>query len=109
MWNQEAFLTAPDGATDHSFGGSVSMWGESLAVGARQAGVGPGAVYVFTRAATIWTPGLAIGAPNPVTDDGFGNSVSLWNNTLAVGAYKKTSSSVATGMVFVFTRRWAFW
>ena len=49
-WNEEAKLTASDPAANDYFGGSVSVSGEVIAVGARhngEVGTDAGAVYIF--------------------------------------------------------------
>jgi FG-GAP repeat len=49
-WSQQAKLTASDGASTHAFGTSVAISGDTIAVGARNAG----AVYVFVRSGAGW-------------------------------------------------------
>jgi hypothetical protein len=54
-----------------------------------------GAVYVFTRSGSTWSQQASIKASNTGPSDPFGASVSLWGDTLAVGAYSEDSN--ATG------------
>jgi len=84
-----------------------------------------GAVYIFTRSGSIWTQQAYIKASNPDPNDGFGFSIALDNETLAVGAPYEDSSStginsipnndISTGIwngpgaVYVFTHSDAIW
>ena len=57
-WSQQTKLVASDRAADDQFGFSVSLKGDSLAVGARLADsstTNSGAGYVFKRTGTTWT------------------------------------------------------
>src|SRR5262249_25486086 len=98
------------GAQD-GFGVSVSLSGDTLAVGATgedSAATGvngnqadnstelAGAVYVFARNGTTWTQQAYVKASNSGLLDDFGISVSLSGDTLAVGA--DFESSAATGV-----------
>lgn len=139
IWAQEAYIKAsnPD-RTDH-FGTAVSMSidGSWLAVSASQesssaSGVdgdqgnngapNAGAVYVFSRSATVWAQDAYIKASNPDPDDGFGgptvDAIALNGDgtTLIVGAPGESSSgrglagqqidngAMAAGAVYLFTR-----
>jgi hypothetical protein len=111
VWTQQTYLKASNtGATD-SFGWSVSLTGEMLAVGAyqeasRATGVNgdqlnddfsrAGAVYVFKRAGTAWAQQSYLKSRTTRRDDQFGHSVSLFADTLAVGVRGETSD--ATGI-----------
>jgi hypothetical protein len=144
VWEQQAYIKAsnidiwttgesePD--QDH-FGEGVAIYGDTLAVGApfedsAASGINgnqadnslyvSGAVYVFTREGTEWSQQAYIKASNPDVGDGFGFSVALDEDTLAVGAYSEDSAatgidgdqadnSLASGAVYVFTREGTQW
>jgi hypothetical protein len=55
-----------------------------------------GAVYVFVRSGTTWTHLDYVKASNTASLDGFGGSVALSNDTVAVGAIGEDSN--ATGI-----------
>ncbi|MCG8419420.1 MAG: FG-GAP repeat protein [Proteobacteria bacterium] len=55
-----------------------------------------GAVYVFRRTGTAWQQEAYVKASNTDTGDGFGHSLALSGDTLAVGAYEEDSN--ATGI-----------
>ena len=107
---RQAYLKASNtGVGD--FGWSVSLSGDTLAVGAvneasNATGVngnqadnsasGSGAVYVFTRSGGTWSQQAYLKASNTEAGDAFGYSVSLSGDTLAVGAVNEASN--ATGV-----------
>src|SRR5678816_4255803 len=95
------------------FGYSVTLSGDTLAVGASSEasaaiGVNPpggefdnsaisaGAVYVFVRTGTTWAQQAYVKASNAGAGDGFGYSVALSGDTLVVGA--PGEASAATGV-----------
>jgi trimeric autotransporter adhesin len=112
---------------DDAFSVASSADGNVLAVGApSEAGAdgqapGIGAVYVFTRTATVWnTQPIVVRAPNGEAHDNFGYAVSLSADgaTLVVGATGEdgstTSSSaddnndaLSAGAAYVFVRNGA--
>ena len=90
-WSAQATLTASDGAaSDDLFGYSVSLSGDTLAVGVHLDDVGAitnqGSVRVFVRSGTSWSAQATLTASDgAASDDLFGYSVSLSGDTLAVG------------------------
>ena len=132
-WSQQAYVKASNTEAGDFFGlFAVALDGDTLAIGARgedsgAAGVdgdqadnsaaNAGAVYVFTRdAGAMWTQQAYIKASNTEAVDGFGSSLALDGDTLAVGALAEDSSvtgidgdqadnsAVNSGAVYVFTR-----
>ena len=135
-WSQQAYLKASNTGASDLFGDSVSLSGDTLAVGARfedssATGVNGGqsdnsarnggAVYVFTRSGTTWSQQAYLKASNTDADDSFGRSVSLSGDTLAVGVYGEDSSATGvngsqsdnslsnSGAVYIFTRSGRTW
>ena len=117
IWTRQAYLKALDAEENDQFGFSVTLSGDTLAVGA----VGKnsidnikpdiGAVYVFTRDIDgNWTQQALLRASNAEDNDQFGFSVTLSGDTLAVGAVGKTIDAepigniTNAGAVYVFTR-----
>jgi len=136
VWSQEAYLKASNTDTSDTFGSTLALSGDTLAVGAEREsskavgsggdqsdnGVGnAGAVYVFTRSAGVWTQEAYLKASNTEAGDHFGVSVALSGNTLAVGAGREASKAVGSGgdqsdnsarnagAVYVFTRSAGVW
>ena len=116
-WAQEAYIKPTNAATGHFFGSSVSLSGETLAVGSEYesgnstvivngstAPVGngatqSGAVYIFQRTGSTWSSEAYIKAVNAEASDWFGGAVSLSGDTLTVGAHHESgnSSSIVNG------------
>jgi PKD domain/FG-GAP repeat len=109
-WAQQVYIKASHtGGNRGGFGWSVALNGNTLAVGrpfegscatginGNQTATGcgsPGAVYVFKRAAGVWSQHFYVKASN--TGGIFGTSVALSNERLLVGA--PNESSCATGV-----------
>ena len=119
-WTQQAYLkpsavgTTPAGDL---FGFSVSVAGDTLAVGAvfedsgttgvnsapDESATAAGAAYVFTRTAGVWTQQAylkpaAIGTTQ--AGDGFGRAVAVSGDTLIVGAPLEDSGTKGVGIEF---------
>ncbi len=107
-WAQEARLVAADGTNDDAFGQSVSLSGDTLAVGASLDDVAladQGSVYIFTRANGVWTQAQKLLAGTPAATDQFGASVSLNVDTLVVGVPNDDVGVNANqGSAYVFFR-----
>lgn len=135
-WTQEAYIKPSNTGANDQFGYSVSLSGNTLAVGApledsnaqgidgngaNNAMTDSGAAYVFLRTGTTWMQQAYIKASNTGMSDYFGQSVSVSGNTLAVGAYGEASNATTiggnqgdnsaplAGAVFVFLRTGTTW
>ncbi|MBN1607171.1 MAG: FG-GAP repeat protein [Polyangiaceae bacterium] len=109
MWSQQAYLKASNTGSGDWFGLSVSVSGDTLAVGAiyeagEATGVNgnqsdalaprSGAAYVFTRSGGLWSQQAYLKASNTGAGDEFGVSVSVSGDTLAVGAFGESSAAM---------------
>ncbi len=87
---QEAKLTASDGAGSDSFGISVAVSGDTAVVGAfldDHAGLpNAGSAYVIVRSGTSWTEQAKLTASDAAVFDEFGFSVALSGDTVVIGA-----------------------
>jgi hypothetical protein len=114
---QEAKLTASDGGTDNSFGGSVAISGNTVVVGASGATIGnnanQGAAYVFTEPASGWsnmTQTAKLTASDGAAGDEFGSSVSISGSTIVVGAPSaKVGGNSQQGTAYVFVEPGSGW
>lgn len=114
-WGQQAYLRAFNIAAGDEFGTSVALSadGSKLVVGgAREdsAAIGidgsqadnsatdAGAVYMFTRSGTLWSPQFYIKASNTEPNDRFGDSVALSADGLIMAASATAEGSAATGI-----------
>ena len=132
-WTPEAVLTAPASEAADGFGYSLALSGDLLAVGAPQEdssatgvssapaadddAVDSGAVYLFRRTGGSWALEAYIKASNAGAGDGFGYSVSVYQDVLIVGAPTEQSgnglpsdnSTADAGAVYVFRRSESGW
>jgi drug/metabolite transporter superfamily protein YnfA len=128
-WTQQAYLKPSNtGFSDH-FGSTVAVYGDILAVAAvnessratgidgdqqDDAALDAGAEYLFKRSGNEWRQTEYIKASNTDPGDNFGVSVTLWEDTLIVGANREDSadngvganqldnSVLSTGAVYVY-------
>ena len=118
-WTQEAYVKAFNADARDEFGRSVALFGDTLAVGAMfedgsAVGVNPpdpaindnntvdsGAVYLFSRDSTGWTPTAYVKSLHPGPNDylGDGGALGLWGDTLVVGGATEMGT---TGAAYVF-------
>ncbi len=105
-WTQQAKLTASDAAANDSFGVSVSVSGDTAAIGARGKGSFQGAAYVFVRSGTNWTQQSKLLGADLASGDNFGSSVSVDGNTVLVGAYNQAA---VQGAAYVFVSSGSTW
>ncbi len=113
VWFQEAKLTAIDGATNDSFGISVSISGDTAVVGAVEDDDGvtdSGSAYVFRYNGSAWDEGTKLTASDGDEDDHFGNSVSISGNTVVVGAVFGDKDLVTdSGSAYLFRYNGSAW
>ena len=87
-----AILSAQDAQANDFFGGSMSLDGAQLAVGAEledESATNSGAVYVFERAGATWSSSTSIAKlrlGNPLVRDQLGASVCIRGSRLLAGA-----------------------
>ena len=97
------------------FGRSVSIAGQTAAVGAYQeegAANEQGAVYVYTRSGDVWNLQARLVASDGASGDQFGDKVALSSNgdTLAVSAtLAHAPGAIRAGAVYVFQRSGSSW
>ncbi len=126
-WSQQAYIKASNTGGEDEFGYGLALYGDTLAVGAHEedgndSNIDSGAVYVFERSAGIWSQQAYIKASNTGEGDQFGESVTLYGDTLVVGASKEDSNGTgvnsdgltnndapSSGAVYVFERSAGNW
>lgn len=134
VWTQQAYLKASNAEAGDQFGRSVSIDGDTIVVGARNedssamgvngsqisnTATDAGAAYVFTRSGVVWTQQAYLKASNTEPGDGFGGSVAVSGDSIAIGASEEDSNGVAlnqanndfasAGAVYIFTRSGIVW
>jgi hypothetical protein len=91
-WQQEAYVKASNAAERDFFGGSLALLDDTLVVGARGRGGSEGAAYVFRRSGDQWQEEAFIASPGVDKSGGFGASVALSNDLIAIGADDESST-----------------
>ena len=107
-WTERARLvpTIDHGAGDR-FGNHISLYEDTVAIGAYgDGGNATGSFYIFTRTTpgdltSGWTERQKITAHDAASDDYYGWAISLYENTLMVGAMEENSDK---GKVYVYSR-----
>ncbi len=107
-----AKLTASDGAAGDNFGQSVSIYGDTVVVGARFDDIGAnsnqGSAYIFERnhgGPDNWGMVVKITSSDGEAGDSFGESISISGDTIAVGADLEDSGvTYSQGAVYIFER-----
>jgi FG-GAP repeat len=113
-WAEHAVLTATDAKEGAQLGQSVafSADGQTLAAGARGAGLG--AVHVFRRDGWIWREQAVVAAANAMPQNPLGAQVALSadGTTLAVGASAPEGTEArqrSAGSAYVFVNQDGHW
>jgi len=107
IWSHTQELNDPNAADSDSFGWSVQVEGNRLAVGAvfdDGAGTDRGAVHVFDRNPTtsIWSHTQELSDPFTADDDHLGDSVAIDGDHLVAGAPRDDGTGTDRGAVHVF-------
>jgi uncharacterized repeat protein (TIGR01451 family) len=113
-WTEQQRVVSDLLAAQDYFGTSVSVSGDSLAVGAPgdDTGVGleAGSAHVFTRSGTVWSQEARLFLPDGSFGDAFGTSVSLDGATLFVGTPGESEAGLpSTGAAYVYVRSGGSW
>ena len=115
-FTQKKFLLSDDVIAQDQFGSKVAMDGNLLVVGAQLADsddlVNSGAAYVYRRTSNVgetigtWSsiPDATLINAGGASEDGFGSSVSIVGNTIAVGAPGTDRGVVSAASFVVGTR-----
>jgi len=111
-WTEEAKLLASDGSSEDFFGGSVSISGDYVAIGAvgdDDNGNFSGSAYVFKRTGTNWAQEAKLMPSDGAERDLFGGSVSISGDYAIVGAWGNDGNGNRTGAAYVFKRSDTSW
>ena len=114
-WAQQAKLPAVSRSAQDRFGIHVAVEGDTAVVGAtgddHHAGAfNAGSAYVFVRTGMIWAQQAKLMAPDAASFSGFGFTVAIDGDTIAIDADGTDHSGLANaGAVYVFVRSGSFW
>jgi hypothetical protein len=121
VWTEEQKLKASDEEAESAFGLSVSLSGQTIAVGAPSESAPDalfsGAVYVFLNNGTGWQQQQKIKANNAMANQSLGFTVSVSGDTIVaaapgeiIGAPSQESQNVRSkGAVYIFERTGTSW
>ncbi len=104
-WSQSAKLVAGDGATNDSFGYSVSLSGDRALVGARwddDNGSDSGSAYVFDYDGMSWSQSTKLTANDGAPYDYYGWSVILSDDRALVGAIYDDDNGGNSGSAYIY-------
>ena len=111
-WRQQAYLKAKVVAAGDMFGTSVSIWKDTIAVGAPGniygsfvSGAENGAVYIFRRNGDSWEHHQVLTAERVESGDGFGFFVRVREDMIGVGAPLDDEGGARSGAGYLFARR----
>lgn len=105
-WSFQAKLLPSDPLQVSSFGGSVSISGDTIVVGGTNI-----SIYTFVRTGTTWTQQQRITPSDPQIGQNFGTSVAISGNTLIAGASGDdvNTEGAGGGAAYIFIRSGAVW
>jgi len=105
QWTQQAKLTAPDATVADYFGVSVSISGDTVAIGAfgdDDHGQKSGSAYIFQFDGENWTEQAKLTASDGEANDRFGSSASISGDTVVVGARYDDDNGDCSGSAYIF-------
>lgn len=109
-WAREADITADD-PPPRFLGSSLDLEGDILVVGVGgdEAGYASGSVHIYQHGLSGWTLQERLVAGDGTFSAGFGSSVDLEGDLLAVGAGGDPSRGLWTGSAYLFRREGTAW
>ncbi|MCK9516969.1 MAG: FG-GAP repeat protein [Ottowia sp.] len=106
-------LLGSDTTNNDAFGWAVDISGDgnTAVVGAKGNSTNKGAVYVFIKDGTNWTEQAKLVANDGTTEEFFGYSVAISDdsNTIVVGAYKEDGTATDMGAAYIFVKTGTNW
>ena len=112
QWMLEDRVFSPLGSPFDAFGSAVSLFGDTLVVGAPGFGNEAGVVHVYERVGASWERQATFGpAAGGASGNYFGRAVALQQDELLIGSPQADPPSFASGAgkAFVFTRVGTVW
>ncbi len=108
FWSESKKLTASDTAqTGNFFGGSVSLSGNRALVGVKNKNFGTGSAYLYHYNGENWSSvhfgTEIIRSPDPQFEAYFGNSVSIFDDRILIGAQGINDRGLNSGSAYIFT------
>lgn len=104
-WQLTAVLTPPELVNGSSFGASVAIRGDTMAIGApadNDNGFRSGAVYVFRKIESAWRLVAKLTPDDAAANDRFGTGVAVDGGTVVVGTPYHSTPAEETGAAYIF-------
>ncbi|MDO6583880.1 thrombospondin type 3 repeat-containing protein, partial [Photobacterium sp. 2_MG-2023] len=109
-WALSQQFVSNDIGADDNFGYSVALHDQTAVVGSPLGDGHLGDVEVFTLSNGVWTEQQSLKNPGGAANDGFGASVAIHQDTIAVGIpYVENSAIPEAGAISVYTRNGGSW
>ena len=108
-WAYRAKLTASDGEPGDTYGWSVAISGDTIAISATGVDNLTGAIYIYKFNGSHWIERAKLYASDHMPFDYFGYSVDLWGDNLIVGAIGTDDLGADSGSVYMFQYNGAVW
>ncbi len=113
-WVEGSRIDPPEDTRLQTFGNSIKLSGDTLAIGASNKTVGSnlnqGAVYVYVRSGGAWTFQQKLTASDGAAQDFFSLSLDISGDTIIAGApLADVNGAINRGAAYVFTRSGTTW
>jgi hypothetical protein len=112
-WIEDQKLVASNGASTDMFGGSVSVDGDMIVIGAygrfNDSGIRTGSAYVFKYQGATWIEDAQLFASDGGDGDVFGKAVCISGDVAVIGAYADDDIAMNSGAAYVFRFDGANW
>ncbi len=108
VWTEQQKLLSSDGEADDQFGHSVSLSGDSAAIGARlddDNGSNGGAAYVFLRGGSVWSEQQKVLGSSGSPSENLGTAVSISGDAMLGGA----PLGYRPGISYMYERSGSVW
>jgi cysteine-rich repeat protein len=112
VWIETQKIMASDAGPPDFFGHSLAMNDNTLVVGAvsdDDKGTSSGSASIFTLSAGVWVESQKITASDGSANDRFGDSVTIGENTIVVGAHANADGGANTGAAYVYMNQGGAW
>jgi hypothetical protein len=112
LWSQHVKLTPAVRSSEARFGRSVSISGNTIAIGAEldpEVSTNAGAAYVFDNVGGVWIEQAKLLPVDLAQGDRFGTSVALSGDYLLVGSPRDDDRGSNSGSAYVFKREISGW
>lgn len=120
-WTQTAYLKSSLPTVNEALGTSVAIDGDTIVVGGRGSGSGQGTAQIYVRNGGTWSHQARLTQVGGSAGDGFGSSVAIDGDTLAVGTPSDDNGATGvnatsipfgasgSGAAYVFVRTGSTW